>query len=127
MVWTNEMDSFVMRYYTKIGPVAAAERLGVTTEEVSKRALQIGATKRRDSEILGEFDAYDLKYKHLKENIKIGDQLKFPLERVIEGKIVKSIKKKKVVELHSNYVVVDNGKYKESFMFKDLVEILKIS
>ncbi len=121
------MDSFVMRYYTKIGPVAAAERLGVTTEEVSKRALQIGATKRRDSEILGEFDAYDLKYKHLKENIKIGDQLKFPLERVIEGKIVKSIKKKKVVELHSNYVVVDNGKYKESFMFKDLVEILKIS
>lgn len=121
------MDNFVMRYYTKVGTVTAAERLGVTKEEVSNRALFLGATKRNDSKVLGEFDVYETKYRKLKESIKVDNYLKFPVERVINGKIVKSMHKKKVVEVHSNYVVVDNGRYRESFMFKDLVELLKIS
>lgn len=125
--WTKEMDNFVMRYYTKVGPVTAAKRLDVPTEEVSKRALFLGATKRADSKALGEFDAYDSKYKHMKESINVGDHLKFPVEKVINGKIIKSMHKKKVVEVHSNYVVLDNGRYRESFMFKDLVNLLKIS
>lgn len=125
--WTAEMDQFIKCYYTKIGPVAAAKRLEVTTAEVSERALWLGATKRQDSLELKDFDCYDLKYQTLKQDIQVGSQLSFPVERVIKGKVMKCFQLKKVIAIYPNYIVLDNGKYKEAIMFKDLIELLKTS
>nr|WP_302597793.1 hypothetical protein [uncultured Cellulosilyticum sp.] len=125
--WSTEMDQFIKAYYTKIGPVAAAKRLDVTTAAVSERALWLGATKRQDSLELKDFDCYDLKYQTLKQDIQVGNKLSFPVERVIKGKVKKCFQLKKVVAIYPSYIVLDNGKYKEAVMFKDLVELVKTS
>lgn len=125
--WTAEMDQFIKAYYTKIGPVAAAQRLGVRTAAVSERALWLGATKRQDSLELRDFDCYDLKYQALKQNIQAGSQLSFPVEQVINDQVIKCMQLKQVVAIYPSYIVLDNGKYKETMMYKDLIDLLKTS
>ena len=125
--WTKEKDDFIKKYYTRIGPIAVSQRLKITTEEASKRAAWLGATKREDSQELSDFDIYTMKYRKLRSQLKEGDTIKIATERLVKGILLKKPEKKKIVGLYSTYVVLDNGKYRETVTYQELVEQLEIS
>ncbi|QEH67282.1 hypothetical protein QTL86_19235 [Cellulosilyticum sp. ST5] len=126
-VWTKEMDDFIKKYYTRIGPIAVANRLSITTEEASKRAAWLGATMRKDSKELSDFDIYQMKYRKLKSKLKVGDTLSVATERLVKDRVLKVPEKKKIIGMYSSYIVLDNGRYRETITYIELVEQLKIS
>lgn len=126
-VWTKEMDDFIKKYYTRIGPIAAANRLSITTEEVSKRAAWLGATMRKDSKELSDFDISQMKYRKLKSKLRVGDTLSVATERLVKDRVLMVPEKKKIIGMYSSYIVLDNGRYRETITYRELVEQLKIS
>lgn len=105
MKWTKEMDDFILKYYTRRGPVAVAKRLGVSIEETAKRATWLGATKRRDELLLYGLSGIDIKILKLKESLNIGDK----------------VANKTVIGLYPHYILLNNGRYKETLYWDEAV------
>lgn len=124
--WSIEEKAYLKANYTKLKNSEIAEHLGRTIKAIRVKARKLGLRKydvvENYNDVVNTKQEMEtrIKMKNYKVNVEIGDKVKIIASDYDSKKY--SNKRKvngKVVFKNKNYLVVNTGKYKESFLFSD--------